>query len=343
MANTTLNTRLCLKRDSYNNWEAVKDTFIPLSGEPCVVVVEASTGAVAQEPAVLIKIGDGSTALKDLPYVSALAADVYPWAKANTKPTYTASEIDGLEAFISGKVEDTNTQYKLEKDAQDEYKLIFSKKDLSDEGYSTVATIELPKFDDTELSDEIEALKTLIGTIPVTAAAKDVVSYVDEKVAAAVAAADHLKRKIVGSVDEIETDEDDAEQYIYMVPKDDDEDGDSYDEYMVIDGEVEKVGNWAVDLDDYAQKVSGAVNGNLAGLDTNGNLTDSGKKAGGDELSDSPDSNTLATEKAVAAALEDKANDEDLADIAKSGDAKDLKQTQGDYIVLNCGTATTVI
>lgn len=342
MANTTLNTRLCLKRDSYNNWVAVQDTFIPLSGEPCVIIVQASASAVVQEPAVLIKIGDGTTTLKDLPYASAMAADVYSWAKAATKPSYTAEEIDGLSDYISDEIEDTNTQYKLEKDAEDEYKLIFSKKNISDEDYAVVATITLPHYDDTELSNQIDALEKLIGTLPTTAAATTVVGYIDEKVAAAVAAVEHLKRTKVDNIDDIDLDAEDADQYIYMVPKAG-EDGDKFDEYMIIDGALERVGDWGVELGDYVKKVNGATDGNLAGLDANGNLTDSGKKAGGDELAATPDGDTLATEKAVAAGLAGKANDADLADIAKSGDAKDLTQTEGDYIVLNCGTATAVI
>jgi len=73
----------------------------------------------------------------------------------------------------------------------------------------------------------------------------------DTDVAAAVAAADHLKRKPVTSVDEINLEAADASQYIYMVPKEGGKNGDKYDEYMVIDGKLEPVGDWAVDLSAY--------------------------------------------------------------------------------------------
>ena len=76
---------------------------------------------------------------------------------------------------------------------------------------------------------------------------------VNEKVAAGVAAADHLKRKIVNSVDEIDVSASDANQYIYLVPKTA-ENNDSYDEYLVINGVVEKVGNWGVNLENYYTK-----------------------------------------------------------------------------------------
>lgn len=156
MATTTLNARLCLKRDSYNNWEAVKETFVPLNGEACVIVVPASAGAVVQEPAILMKVGDGTKAIKDLPYVSAVAADVYDWAKAATKPSYTASEISGLADYISGEIQDTNTTYKIALDDTDDHKLILYKHDVTDEAdvWTSAFTVTLPddSYDDTALT-----------------------------------------------------------------------------------------------------------------------------------------------------------------------------------------------
>lgn len=72
-------------------------------------------------------------------------------------------------------------------------------------------------------------------------------------IAEAVAGADHLKRVIVSSTADIDLTADDADQYIYMVANADGESGNSYDEYMVINGALEKVGDWAVDLSDYAK------------------------------------------------------------------------------------------
>ncbi len=60
----------------------------------------------------------------------------------------------------------------------------------------------------------------------------------------------------------------------------------------------------AVDLSGKADKVIDAVEGNFAGLDANGNLTDSGKKTGGATMAATPDANTLATEAAVKAAMD---------------------------------------
>jgi hypothetical protein len=77
----------------------------------------------------------------------------------------------------------------------------------------------------------------------------------------AVAAADHLKS--VASTGDIDLKAADAAQYIYMVPKGTAGTSDKYDEYMVIDGVLEKMGDWKVDLSGYVQKEAGK------GLSTN--------------------------------------------------------------------------
>lgn len=86
---------------------------------------------------------------------------------------------------------------------------------------------------------------------------------VSTAISKAVAAADHLKRKIVASTADIDLKAADASQYIYMVPKGTAGDADKYDEYMVINGVLEKMGDWSVDLSGYVQKETGK------GLSTN--------------------------------------------------------------------------
>lgn len=52
-----------------------------------------------------------------------------------------------------------------------------------------------------------------------------------------------VSRKIVDSISAIDVTAEDAEDYIYMVPKDDNSDATNlYDEYMVIEGRIEKIG-----------------------------------------------------------------------------------------------------
>lgn len=89
MANlaTTLNTRVQLKFDTWENWKNA-GTFIPLQGEVCIVHIpeKTETGAIQSiPPAFLIKVGDGITNFETLPWLSALAADVYNWAKKSAE------------------------------------------------------------------------------------------------------------------------------------------------------------------------------------------------------------------------------------------------------------------
>lgn len=121
MATKEFKARLVNKIDTYANWTS--NNPVLLKGEIAIVDVPASTDVVQQEPAVLMKIGDGTKKFSELPWISAKSADVYSWALAPTKPTYQASEIEGLDAYISGKVEDTDTQYQLVKVDNTTFKL----------------------------------------------------------------------------------------------------------------------------------------------------------------------------------------------------------------------------
>lgn len=203
MANKTFETRIQLKYDSYANWTANNPT--PLSGEVCIVVIPAETGAVVQEHSILFKVGDGSTAFNSLPYVSAVAADVYDWAKAAAKPSYTADEISGLADYIAGEIQDTNTQYKLEQDTSDTHILKLYKKDLADADWSLVTAITTADtvYDDTALAGRVAnvesratALEGLVGSVAVATqianaiAALDLANTYDAKGAAAQALTD---------------------------------------------------------------------------------------------------------------------------------------------------------
>lgn len=122
------------------------------------------------------------------------------------------------------------------------------------------------------LEQEIDALKEQIGQKSATdeegtevpasglyaeiealqkekANASDVYTKEETKteIKAQIDAIDHLKRKVVAGLESIDKEALDAEQYIYMIPN---EDG-TYDEYMILEGELEKVGDWKVDLSNY--------------------------------------------------------------------------------------------
>lgn len=169
MANKEFSTRISLKYDTYKNWQT--NNPVLLAGEVAITVVPAETGAIVSEPAVLFKVGDGTSTYSQLQFVSALSADVYGWAKAANKPTYNASEIEGLSDFISGEINDTNTTYKIEQDSSDAHKLILYSKEVDSSEWKPVSTITTVDtiYDDTELNNEIDALKDLIGETGVTA------------------------------------------------------------------------------------------------------------------------------------------------------------------------------
>ena len=97
------------------------------------------------------------------------------------------------------------------------------------------------------LTQNIETLKTSLNNVYT----KD---QTNTAIAAAVANSAHLSRKIVESYDDIDVTADDAHLYIYMVPNGFQANDDKYDEYVVIDGVIEKVGSWEVDLSNYATK-----------------------------------------------------------------------------------------
>ena len=78
--NKILNTRVQLKYDLYSEWQKVESTFKPLKGEICIVNPGTKLSDATAVPC-LMKVGDGDNFFKDLPWVSALAADVYEWAK----------------------------------------------------------------------------------------------------------------------------------------------------------------------------------------------------------------------------------------------------------------------
>jgi len=96
---TKLNTRIRLRYDTYDNW--LNEDPILYKGEVAVVSVpvqhDAATGLQETHPAILFKVGDGKTEFSKLPWGSALAADVYAWAKAENKPEYNATEIKMAE------------------------------------------------------------------------------------------------------------------------------------------------------------------------------------------------------------------------------------------------------
>lgn len=136
MAERTLNTRIKLRYASYAEWQNSSVQLLP--GELAVCYIEANNSEIKNTaPTVLFKVGDGEHVFKDLKWSSARAADVYDWAKAESRPeytkgdvglglvrnvegyakteTYSQEEINAKIAEIQGALEaDTNTTYRFD-------------------------------------------------------------------------------------------------------------------------------------------------------------------------------------------------------------------------------------
>ena len=104
--NKVLQTRLKLKIDTLAKWQEVWETFVPLKGEKILFQIPSGTAQTVEgngitTPQVISKTGDGSTSLKNLPWDSALAADVAAWAKPGNKDYVDVSDlkdrVDDLE------------------------------------------------------------------------------------------------------------------------------------------------------------------------------------------------------------------------------------------------------
>ena len=159
---------------------------------------------------------------------------------------------------------DTNTTYKLTVTSTEEGEEIQGVKiTLTPYDGETAGTPQSYVIADPDLSEYITASE-LATELAKKANASDVYTKLetDTKIGEAVAAADHLKRKIVDAPgigetinDVIDVNAVDADQYIYMIPTGLQESDNKYREYIVIiDGDnryIEQVGNWEVDLSGY--------------------------------------------------------------------------------------------
>ena len=110
--------------------------------------------------------------------------------------------------------------------------------------------------EDSEATGLYKLLADLASNVDTKVNAEDVYTKdeTDLAIESAIAQLDHLKRKIVNSLDEINVNDEDAHLYIYMVPTGLQYEDDKYDEYIVINKTIEKVGSWEVNLDNYATK-----------------------------------------------------------------------------------------
>lgn len=91
-----INTRISLKCDTLANWSNASNQFILNKGEVAIAQIEEKDIAKKQLPPIMFKVGDGEHTFNELDWTSALAADVYDWAKAATPQAIITEARKGL-------------------------------------------------------------------------------------------------------------------------------------------------------------------------------------------------------------------------------------------------------
>lgn len=182
MADRTINVQYKLRGDALANLEAKNAVYA--DREPIIVI--APTGSDGGMNTILLKIGDGVTTFNDLPYVTALAGDVAEWAKAATKPIYTADEIEGLSGYIADEIDDTDTQYKIEQDNDDKHVLKFYSQEKGATEWTLKATITTADtvYDDTDLAGRVTDTEGEIGDLKDLVGNEDVATQIANAIAA---------------------------------------------------------------------------------------------------------------------------------------------------------------
>ena len=196
--NKELKTRIALKYDSYAAWTT--NNPVLLKGEVAIATIDSGASVATKAgremqdlPNVVLKVGNGSAHYNDLPFVSALAADVYDWAKAAVKPSYAATEITGLKEYVEGISDiDTDTQYRIVPVEGAVYKYQLESKSLTGE-WTPVAENGL--IDISAANTRLTAVEDILAKAGLGADGKDVASMIQ----AAIQALDSEKSQAAGA------------------------------------------------------------------------------------------------------------------------------------------------
>ena len=144
--------------DTLENW-TTKNPLL-MEGEIAFSVYASTTdeGTVQQT---YCKVGDGEHNYNDLPFLTARAGDVYSWAKSETKPTYKAEEIEGLEDYINSlELEDSNTIYRIVQ-GEDDKTFIFQSQEKGETTWTDAFTLHIPDDITYEISSDSAGQLTL--------------------------------------------------------------------------------------------------------------------------------------------------------------------------------------
>lgn len=183
-----LKTKIALKYLAYDVWSAESfKTEKPLKGEVWFCEVPSGNATATTAPTVLFKVGDGVNTFGALKWGSALAADVYEWAKqsgvkiegsGNAITNVVVKKHDGkdyltfekgttfatkaeLEELREGLEADTNTTYQftIPTTGDDKGKLLIEKKEISETSFSKLTALDL--VTPTELTEILKSYYTI--------------------------------------------------------------------------------------------------------------------------------------------------------------------------------------
>lgn len=122
MANKNVSTRIKMKFATLSEWQTCWNSFVPLKGEICKIQIPANAAVsgltTSSAVRVLTKTGDGVTTLEQLPWDSALSANVALSKSADSTATKTLTHGSTFTAVtdttVSGlAIKDTTTTYTL--------------------------------------------------------------------------------------------------------------------------------------------------------------------------------------------------------------------------------------
>ena len=162
--NKVFQTRIQLKYDTYANWSA--NNPVLKAGEMAIATVATGEQSMTNLPNIVLKVGDGTSNYNQLKFVSALAADVHEWAKAGTKPVYDASEITGLQKFITDNSDfDTDTQYQLVAVSGATYKYQLQSRTFANGAWGEWANVDGQVIDFSGADTRLKSLEDTVSSL----------------------------------------------------------------------------------------------------------------------------------------------------------------------------------
>lgn len=190
--NKVFQTRIQLKYDTYANWSA--NNPVLKAGEMAIATVDSGVQGMTNLPNVVLKVGDGVHNYNQLKFVSALAADVHEWAKEKTKPVYDASEITGLQKFITDNSDfDTDTQYQLVAVSGATYKYQLQSRTFANGAWGEWANVDGQVIDFSGADTRLKSLEDTVAGLTGDSGS------IKEDITAAINALDSTKNQAAGA------------------------------------------------------------------------------------------------------------------------------------------------